>query len=103
MSEKKPLNLVGVVILIIGIFWLGSKLFKQESWDLMICDTLMDNGIECYTNAEVLQDYKSQRECMETGIRLASKKGYECGKNCKPSKEYGGTVCETICNKAGCN
>jgi len=97
------MKLLLATALVVGAMWLGSNIFKQDSWDLMICEELMSNGVECYSNAEILKGYETQRECMEVGIRLASKQGYECGKNCKASKDFGGIVCETICNKAGCN
>jgi hypothetical protein len=99
------------VFLIIGAFilWGGWKILGKgiefitpDTWDLMICKELHSDGMQCQSNEYVLKDYRDQKSCMEKGIELASNKGFECGKNCRNDSSWG-TVCETICNRGGCN
>lgn len=98
-------------VLIMGILvcaiYLAKNIIKTDKWDLMICKTLMEDGVQCYDNSYVLKDYKTQTECMEKGIELAKNEGFECGKNCHESSICGletGCIleCEIVCNKRGC-
>lgn len=102
LNGSKLTPVLTLIIIVVGLY-LISLIFNKNTWTLMVCKSLMSNGVECYENSYVLEGYKSQNECMEKGIALASREGFECGRNCKPSKDYGGTVCEVICNRAGCN
>lgn len=95
----KRLNIV--LLFMLSLLLTGCSI--SESWNLMTCKgQLMDDG-GCFENGYILEGYKNQRECMAAGIDIASKTGFECGKNCKPSKDYGGIVCEEICNSSGCH
>jgi len=96
------------VLMILVILWAGYKVsvqllnkIKPDKWTLFVCESLMADGVQCYSNAYVLEGYKSKLECMEKGLELSDDKGFECGINC--INEGHGTVCEEICNRSGCD
>jgi len=93
-----------ILLILIGIIcYVGKGVFTKNTWDLMVCKILMDDGAQCYDNSYVLKGYKTQNECMEKGIELAKKEGFECGKNCKKEDGMNLIVCDVICNKNGCH
>lgn len=96
-------SVITLIILIGVVFFIIKSLFFKDQWRLMICSSLMENGVECRENSYVLDGYKSQNECMEKGIELSKGQGFECGKNCKKSEYSDLAICEVICNKAGCS
>lgn len=91
---KKALCVLGLL----AIFFSGCG---RDNWTLMVCSSLMENGIECRENSYVLDGYKTKNECMEKGLEVAKKDGFECGRNCK-IKDSGMRVCGPICNRGGC-
>lgn len=99
---KSILKLALLLLLTYLVFIFVKKIFTKDSWDLMVCKTIMEDGVQCYDNSYVLKGYKTQVECMEKGIELAKREGFECGKNCRENKNLGGTICDIVCNKAGC-
>ena len=97
------MNTIKNIVIIVVIALIIKGVFFKDNWRLMVCSSLMENGIECKENSYVLDGYKSQNECMEKGISLANDQGFECGKNCKKSEYSDIALCEIICNKAGCS
>lgn len=102
-SSGSSSSIISLIIIIAVAYFIIKALFFKDSWRLMVCSSLMENGIECRENSYILDGYKSQNECMEKGIAVASRQGFECGKNCKKSEYSDLAVCEEICNKAGCS
>ncbi len=94
-------KIISYIILITVVVVIFQKVFKKDSWDLMVCKTLMSDGVQCQTNSYILPEYKTQAQCMEKGIELAYKEGFECGKNCR--NDSGIKMCEVICNRNGCS
>lgn len=91
-----------VIATLLSAIYFVKNIFKTDNWDLMVCRTLMEDGAQCYDNSYVSKGYKTQAECMEKGLELAKKEGFECGKNCEKDS-IGLLVCDVICNKNGCN
>ena len=98
-NTSKIAILILVVVLIAIFFYLKNQ--KEGSWTLMVCKTLMDNGVECFDNSYEIPGFASAKECLLEGATKFSKEGFECGRNCRQS-EYSVKVCSEICNKAGC-
>ena len=85
---------------VVGAFYLVKNKFKADKWDLAVCKTVKEEGVSCFGNGYILKGYQTQAECMEKGLELAKKEGFDCGKNCR--EEYGVLVCDIVCNKNGC-
>lgn len=99
---KKILKVVLLIGLLLGGYLMVKNILRSESWDLMVCKSLLDDGSQCYENSYVLKGYRTQAECMEKGLELAKKEGFECGKNCRHDVAYDADICDIICNKSGC-
>lgn len=68
----------------------------------MVCESKMENGIDCFDNSYEIPGFKSAKECLLEGATKFDKQGFECGRNCR--KEYAGiNVCTEVCNKGGCH
>ena len=94
-------KVIGVVVVILIIFW-TYKIYKEKnSWTLLVCKNKMANDIECYDISYEIPKFESEKECLLEGANKFSKEGFECGKGCE--KRDGLNVCSIICNKAGCN
>jgi hypothetical protein len=91
--------------LIIAIFIAGIWLFRtikgDDQWTLMVCETKMENGMECYDNSYEIPGFRSAKECLLEGTSRFEQQGFECGRNCRI--EHGINVCSEVCNKAGCS
>ncbi|MFH1407473.1 MAG: hypothetical protein ABIG91_00320 [Patescibacteria group bacterium] len=102
------LVVVGIsIFIIIKVFSSFAEFLRPKSWNLMVCKSTMNNGTECYDTSYILKGYKTQSDCMEKGMQLAKKEGFECGKNCRDYDSCKGQedciqVCDIICNKVGC-
>ncbi|MFC1638169.1 hypothetical protein ACFL2R_01985, partial [Patescibacteria group bacterium] len=72
----------------------------KNSWTLLVCDSKMSNGVECYDISYEISGFKTQKECLLEGVDRFSKEGFECGKGCR--NKNGLNVCSEICNKSGC-
>lgn len=101
-------NLGWVWLLVVGglIWWAvssgGFGFFQSNDWTLMVCETKMENGVECYDNSYEIPGFKSANECMLAGASQFENEGFECGRNCR-YEEFSTKVCSEICNKAGCS
>ena len=93
-----------ILIIIIAsiILFFGYKYYKNKnSWTLLVCESLMSNGVECYDMSYEIPGFKSEKDCLLEGAEKFSKEGFECGKGCEKKGEL--NVCSVICNKNGCN
>lgn len=99
------MNNFWVKLAVVGLIGLiAYKMFFDgtlKGWTLMVCSEPHSTG-GCAETSYVLKGYKSERECLEKGIGLHNKSGFECGSSCKMS-DYGLYVCKEICNENGCS
>jgi len=98
-EKNSPIILIIVVVLII---W-GLYKIVSPKWTLMICDEVMENGLECYSFASIHEnDFGTKEMCLEIGTSLTKNNAYpvfECGRKCKHDGIF--MVCDEICDKLG--
>lgn len=89
--------IVIVILIIIGaLYKFGSM---KPKWTLMVCDEVMDNGVECYSIFRT-QELGSKKACMVSGrATQGTNPVFECGKNCKYDGNF--WLCDEICNING--
>ena len=100
-EEKQKTNPIVWVVVVIAILFLGYKLFTPK-WTLMICDEVMENGLECGSFQSVHKDsFSSKENCMASGYAIKNSV-FECGRNCKHDGVF--MLCKEICDMKGrCN
>jgi hypothetical protein len=87
-----------LLILFIALCALALYFLSQKNWSLMVCSSLLDNGIDCKSNAYVKKNqYFTLEKCLAAG-REEGKIGFECGNGCK---NVGALVCKELCNSRG--
>lgn len=99
---------LSIIVMIIWFFGsAGNKiinsLFKDRSWTLMVCGSLMNNRAECEFNRYVIPGFESQKECMLEGAKNFRKEGFECGQGCRTSEYSDIKICDIVCNSSGCS
>jgi len=99
-ETKRKLKGSAIVVFIIVIAVLLFLFISMKpKWTLMVCDEVMDNGVECYSIYRT-QELGSKETCMASG-RATQKTHpvFECGKNCKHDGNF--WLCDEICNQNG--
>jgi len=72
------------------------------TYTLFVCDEVMENGVECYSNTIVLNDaFPNIESCIEFGKEHHPGNIFECGKNCNYNDEFDTHVCKEICTMKG--
>lgn len=101
-----------LVIFIVIVLWGGNKmissgiertkeLFNLYKWTLMVCETRMENGVDCFENSYEIPGFNSAKECLLEGTSRFSREGFECGKDCR--KDGSLNICQEVCNARGCS
>jgi hypothetical protein len=106
-KEKTSVGTWIVFILIVSII-IGSSIFIVSAlsggsigtkWTLMVCDEVMDNGVEC-SSIYRTQELQSKDACMRSGRATQnSHPVFECGRGCKYDGNF--WTCNEICNVNG--
>jgi hypothetical protein len=100
-TKQKTNPLVWIVVVVVIIF--GVYKLLSPKWTLMICEEVMDNGVECYSFASIQKDQFATKEmCLEIGTTVTKDTQYpvfECGRKCKHDGVF--MVCDEICNMYG--
>lgn len=130
MKIKKIFVILALLVLGIAgvILYVRRNVLFKSSWSLMSCNSLHSNKAGCKQVMYILEGYKNKDECTEKGLAIRGNiKRFECGKNCRTASALdeiwqdskgkiglainirsGGrlgnrnTVCDMICNQAGC-
>lgn len=98
---KNILGIIAVIAICYGAYLFVSNSSENQKWTLMVCSSVMSDGVSCYDNSFEVPGYNSYAECFTAGSAYAES-GFECGRGCK-TDQYGLHVCKEICNADGCS
>ena len=99
---KNIIKLILLMVVLYGSYRFITNHIADSKWTLMICSSLMSDGVSCQDNSLIVPGYDSYASCFAAGYNYGDK-GFECGRGCRQDIPGGLQICHEICNAGGCN